>query len=67
MGEDEFRDVKALLVVKSEGVGRLPWGPVVKTWYIPCRGHGFIPWSGSQDCKLCGVAKKKILSRSQIT
>ena len=42
-GEDEFRDVKALLVVKSEDVGRLPWGPVVKNLPANAGDVGAIP------------------------
>ena len=43
LGEDEFRDVKALLVVKSEDVGRLPWGPVVKNLPSNAGDVGAIP------------------------
>ena len=56
LGEDEFRDVKALLVVKSEGVGRRPWGPVVKN--LPSRADvGAVPGQGTEIPRALEPAK----------
>ena len=45
----------------------LPGGPVVNLLCFHCRGHGFNPWLGNQDCTCLTMQPKKYFFNFFIT